>query len=165
MSARLSPAPQSQVSATPRKVCPTIGLMRQSSAPEPPIASTMKLVDAPRNPSTSSAGGRSTAGAKTSGGGSSIIVDPVADVRARPRTLLAGRPRCASAGRMHVRRRPGNRDREVAHAPPTALRAVPLPIALTLHGGGDSVPPYPPPLAKRGGGTTSSVVEGALTLR
>src|SRR5208337_4334180 len=75
-SARLSLAPQSQVSATPSSECPTIGLMRQSSAPDPPMASTTKLVGAPRNRSTSSHGGRSTDGAKASGGGSSIITGP-----------------------------------------------------------------------------------------
>src|SRR5271165_157789 len=72
-SARLSLAPQSQVSATPSSECPTIGLMRQSSAPDPPMASTTKLVGAPRKRSTSSHGGRSTDGAKASGGGSSIM--------------------------------------------------------------------------------------------
>ena len=45
---------------------PTIGLMRQSSAPEPSIASTMKLVGAPRNRSTRVGRGRSIDGAKTS---------------------------------------------------------------------------------------------------
>ena len=95
MNARLSIGPQSQVSATPTSELPTSGLMRQSRAPVPPIASTMKLVGGPRKRSTSLAGGRSTAGAKTSGGGSSIIAGPrrissrlrEAD-RIRPRSLL-----------------------------------------------------------------------------
>ena len=44
MNARLSSGPQSQVSATPTKRPPTSRLIRQSSAPVPFIASTMKLV-------------------------------------------------------------------------------------------------------------------------
>src|SRR5271163_4117110 len=72
MNARLSSGPQSQVSATPTSEPPTSRLIRQSRAPDPFIASTMKLVGV-RKRSTTSADGRSIDGAKTIGGGSSII--------------------------------------------------------------------------------------------
>ena len=75
MNARLSTGPQSQVSATPRSERPTSGLMRQSSAPVPFMASTMKLVGAPRKRWTSSVGGRSIDTANAIGGGSSIMAD------------------------------------------------------------------------------------------
>src|SRR5258708_13466152 len=75
MNARLSSGPQSQVSATPTNDLPTSRLIRQSRAPAPFMASTMKLVGA-RKRSTMSAGGRSIDGAKTIGGGSSIMGDP-----------------------------------------------------------------------------------------
>src|SRR6202044_3413928 len=72
MNARLSSGPQSQVSATPTNDLPTSRWIRQSSAPVPFIASTMKAVGV-RKRSTISADGRSIDGAKTIGGGSSII--------------------------------------------------------------------------------------------
>src|SRR5580704_9962054 len=78
--ARLSSGPQSQVSATPTNALPTSRLIRQLSAPVPFIASTMKLVGA-RKRSTISADGRSIDGAKTIGGGSSIMGDLVSQLR------------------------------------------------------------------------------------
>ena len=80
MNARLSSGPQSQVSATPTSGPPTSRLMRQSRAPVPFMASTMKLVGVPRKRSTSSLGGRSCDAAKTSGSGSSIMADLVSRI-------------------------------------------------------------------------------------
>src|SRR5580693_600832 len=96
MKARLSSGPQSQVSATPTIERPTSGLIRQSRAPVPFIASTMKLVGA-RKRSTTSADGRSTDEAKTIGGGSSIMGDLVFQLRDG-----GGFTPTAPAARMHV---------------------------------------------------------------
>src|ERR1700729_4502169 len=105
--ARLSSGPQSQVSATPTNEPPTSRLIRQSRAPVPFIASTMKLVGA-RNRSTTSADGRSIEGAKTIGGGSSIMMvlwgKRLAACECDPRAARAGKP-----DRMHVRGQLANR--------------------------------------------------------
>jgi hypothetical protein len=48
------------------------------------------------------------------------------------------------------------------NAPSTALRAVPLPVSLTLHSGGKRRRRFPPCASARGRGTMQSMVEGAL---
>src|ERR1700690_527415 len=80
MNAKLSSGPQSHVSATPTNDLPTSRLIRQSRAPVPFMASTMKAVGV-RKRSTISTDGRSIDGAKTIGGGSSIMGDLVSQLR------------------------------------------------------------------------------------